>query len=131
MSSRSRLPATASASSSLATHQATLSSTRPRSRSRSSNVWVDPASLPDCGVDLSTIAGNVPDYVKRLNSNTYYSYGVGSEDCFGYEAGKAVKFVEVSIDRRLEREDRLVARTVAEVPVTKRECQVELMPGSD
>ncbi|GLB40032.1 putative thioesterase superfamily protein [Lyophyllum shimeji] len=31
------------------------------------------------------------DYVKQLNSNTYFSYGVGDEHCFGHKAGKAVR----------------------------------------
>ncbi|KAF8880791.1 HotDog domain-containing protein [Infundibulicybe gibba] len=81
--------------------------------------WVDPASLPDYG-DISSIGGNAPDYVKQLNHNTYYSYGVGDdEDCFGHKVGKAVKFVEVSVDRRLERQGRMEATTVAEIVVSK------------
>lgn len=101
-------------------------STQTHSRPRSSKVWVDPASLPDYG-DVSTIAGNAPDFVKQLNSNTYFSYGVGDEDCFGHKVGKAVKFVEVSVDRRLERQGRMEATTVAEVLVTKRMCFFSVM----
>ncbi|KAF9463199.1 HotDog domain-containing protein [Collybia nuda] len=93
-------------------------STETQSRPRLSKPWVDPASLPDYG-DVSTIGGNAPDFVKQLNSNTYFSYGVGDEDCFGHRVGKAVKFVEVSVDRRLERQGRMEATTVAEVVVTK------------
>jgi len=116
MSPRSHL-VSASASSSLATHPESLPSTH--SRSQAGEVWVDPGSLPDYGVDPSSIAGNVSDYVKRLNSNTYLSYGVGDEDCFGYKVGKGVKFVEVTVNRRQDRQDRLEATTVAEVLVTK------------
>jgi len=77
-------------------------------------------------VDPSSIAGNVPDYVKQLNSNTYLSYGVGDEDCFGYRVGKTVKFVQVNVDRRMEQQDRLESTTVAEVLVTKRESSTAL-----
>lgn len=80
--------------------------------------WVDPASLPNHG-DISSIAGNAPDYVKQLNLNTYISYGVGNEDTFGYKVGKAVKFVDISIDRKQARKGRLEATTVAELVVTK------------
>ncbi|KAL0946315.1 hypothetical protein HGRIS_012556 [Hohenbuehelia grisea] len=80
--------------------------------------WVDPASLPDYG-DVSMVGGNAPDYVKQLNQNTFFSYGVGDEDCFGHNVGKAVRFVDVSIDRRLERQGRQEATTVAEVIVSK------------
>lgn len=57
--------------------------------------------------------------MKQLNSNTYFSYGVGDEDSFGYRVGKAVNFVEVNVDRKHERHDRLVSTTVAELLVTK------------
>ncbi|KAL0581653.1 hypothetical protein V5O48_000354 [Marasmius crinis-equi] len=87
-------------------------------RPPTSKVWVDPASLPDSG-DVSTIHGNAPDYVKQLNNNTYYSYGVGDEHCFGYQVGKDVKFVDINIDRKLERQGRMEATTVAEVTVNK------------
>ncbi|KAJ3498105.1 hypothetical protein NMY22_g19633 [Coprinellus aureogranulatus] len=80
--------------------------------------WVDPASLPNYG-DTSTIAGNAPDYVKQLNYNTYIAYGVGDADCFGHAVGKSVKFVEVNINRKRERNDRLEATTIAEVAVTR------------
>ncbi|KAK1220664.1 hypothetical protein PQX77_016620 [Marasmius sp. AFHP31] len=80
--------------------------------------WVDPTSLPDSG-DISTIHGNAPDYVKQLNNNTYFSYGVGDEHCFGYQVGKDVKFVDINIDRKLERQGRMEATTVAEVTVNK------------
>jgi acyl-coenzyme A thioesterase 13 len=83
------------------------------------NVWIDPASVPHCHHD-SPIKGNAPDYVKQLNYNTYMSYGVGEEDSFGYKVGKAVRFVEVNVNKKLERQGRLEATTVAEVVVTKR-----------
>ncbi|RDB28356.1 hypothetical protein Hypma_001508 [Hypsizygus marmoreus] len=115
MSSRSH-SASASASSSMSSHATEIRShvTRPRP----GKAWVDPASLPDYG-DISSISGNAPDYVKQLNSNTYFSYGVGDEDCFGHKVGMAVKFVEVSVDRRQERQGRMEATTVAEVQVSK------------
>ncbi|KAF9269542.1 hypothetical protein L218DRAFT_915747 [Marasmius fiardii PR-910] len=90
----------------------------PPTRPPTSKVWVDPASLPDSG-DISTIQGNAPDYVKQLNNNTYFSYGVGDEHCFGYQVGKDVKFVDINIDRKLERQGRMEATTVAEVTVNK------------
>ncbi|KAG6840273.1 hypothetical protein C0991_007796 [Blastosporella zonata] len=80
--------------------------------------WIDPASLPNYG-DVTTIRGNAPDYVKQLNSNTFFSYGVGDEDCFGHKVGKGVKFVDVNIDRRQERQGRMEATTIAEVQVSK------------
>ncbi|KAF5366126.1 hypothetical protein D9757_010941 [Collybiopsis confluens] len=84
--------------------------------SSSSKAWVDPAALPNRG-DISTVRGNAPDYVKQLNYNTYFSYGVGeSEDTFGSKAGKAVRFVDVNI---IERHGRLEATTVAELMVSK------------
>ncbi|KAK0205167.1 HotDog domain-containing protein [Desarmillaria ectypa] len=83
-----------------------------------SSAWVDPASLPDHG-DVSATTGNVGDDIKRLNYNTYFSYGVGDEDCFGYQAGKDVKFVDINVDRRLEHHGRLEATTIAEVIVSK------------
>lgn len=82
--------------------------------------WVDPASLPHHG-HASFIGGNAPDYVKQLNYNTFMTYGVGEEDCFGHKVGKAVKFVDVSVNRKLERQGRLEATTTAEIEVTKRE----------
>jgi acyl-coenzyme A thioesterase 13 len=81
--------------------------------------WIDPASLPHYHHD-SLIKGNAPDYVKQLNYNTYMSYGVGEEDNFGYKVGKAVRFVEVNVNKKLERQGRLEATTIAEVVVTKR-----------
>ena len=87
----------------------------------SPKVWVDPASLPNYG-NVSSIGGNAPEYVKQLNHNTYMSYGVGGEDRFGYEVGTSVKFVEVNVNRKLERQGRLEATTVAEIKVTKRAC---------
>lgn len=120
-SSRFQLPP-ASASPSLASHEPTPASSRSSdrfdSRPPARKAWVDPASLPDYG-DVSSIGGNVPDYIKQLNSNTFFSYGVGSEDCFGHKVGKSVKFVNVSVDRRLERQGRMEATTVAEVVVNK------------
>ena len=90
------------------------------SRPRTGKAWVDPATLPHHDHE-SYIAGNTPDYVKQLNYNTFMNYGVGEEDCFGYKVGKAVRFTEVSVNRKLERQGRLEATTVAEIEVTKRE----------
>ncbi|KAJ7594095.1 HotDog domain-containing protein [Mycena floridula] len=87
-------------------------------RRRTQRVWVDPAALPDYG-DISGIEGNAPDYVKQLNYNTFCSYGVGDEDCFGHKVGKAVKFVDVSLDQVAGRQGRLEATTVAEIIVSK------------
>ena len=120
MSSRSQ---TASASG-ISTHTTAAASHvslphPPILESLSPKAWVEPASLPDYG-DISSIGGNAPEYVKRLNHNTYMSYGVGDEDRFGYEVGTSVKFVEVNINRKLERQGRLEATTVAEIKVTKR-----------
>lgn len=83
-----------------------------------SKAWVDPASLPNHG-DVSTISGNAPDYVKQLNNNTFVSYGVGNEDCFAHNVGKAVKFVEVNVNKQMEKQGRLEATTIAEVVVSK------------
>jgi acyl-coenzyme A thioesterase 13 len=47
------------------------------------------------------------------------SYGVGEEDSFGYRVGKAVRFVEVNVNKKLERQGRLEATTIAEIMVTK------------
>ena len=47
-------------------------------------------------------------------------YGVGEPYAFGYTVGKAVKFVEVNVNRNMDRKGRLEATTVAEVEVTKR-----------
>lgn len=119
MSSRLIIPSLPTASSSTQRSDR-LPSTRQNSRSHSSrtNVWVDPASLPDAG-DISTIGGNAPDYVKQLNQNTFSSYGVGHDDCFGYKVGRAVKFVDVSVDQLHHRRNRLEASTVAELVVNK------------
>ena len=89
------------------------------SRGEPSKIWVDPASLPNHG-HVSFIGGNTPDYVKQLNYNTFMCYGVGEEDCFGYKVGKAVKFAEVNVNRKLERQGRREATTIAEIEVTKR-----------
>ncbi|KAG6863355.1 hypothetical protein C0991_006494, partial [Blastosporella zonata] len=75
---------------------------------------IDPASLPNYG-NVTTIRGNALDYVKQLNSNTFFSYGVGDEDCFGHKVGKGVKFVDINIDRRQERQGRMEVTTIAEV----------------
>ncbi|TFK31518.1 HotDog domain-containing protein [Crucibulum laeve] len=88
------------------------------SNSGSTKAWVDPVSLPNYG-DVSSIAGNAPDYVKQLNYNTFIAYGVGEEDSFGHKVGRAVKFVEVNVNRKLERQGRLEATTIAELEVTK------------
>ncbi|KAF8057017.1 HotDog domain-containing protein [Lyophyllum atratum] len=110
--------ATTSSMSALSTNTHSHVPSHVPSRRPSGKAWVDPASLPDHG-DVSTIRGNAPDYVKQLNSNTYFSYGVGDEHCFGHKVGKTVKFVDVSIDRIQERQGRMEATTIAEVQVTK------------
>ncbi|KAK7449309.1 hypothetical protein VKT23_013452 [Stygiomarasmius scandens] len=116
--SASGLSLTHSSSASISPAPST-SSNRPRPSSSSDRkAWVDPASLPDQG-DISSVSGNAPEYVKQLNYNTYFSYGVGAEDSFGYQVGREVKFVDVSIDRKLERQGRLEATTIAEVTVNK------------
>ena len=92
---------------------------RPSNAGKRQKTWVDPASLPYCG-DISSITGNAPDYVKQLIYNTYITYGVGNDDCFGSKVGRAVKFVEVNIRRKQDRKDRLEATVVAELEVTKR-----------
>lgn len=89
------------------------------SRTPPSKAWVDPASLPTYN-HTSSIAGNVPDYVKQLNYNTFMCYGVGEPDSFGYKVGRAVKFVEVNVNRKMDRNERLEATTIAEIEVTKR-----------
>ena len=91
----------------------------PEPQRPSSQAWIDPANLPNHH-HQSSIAGNVPDYVKKLNYNTYMSYGVGEADSFGYKVGKAVKFVEVNMNRLKDHSKRLEATTVAEIEVTKR-----------
>ncbi|TFK71131.1 hypothetical protein BDN72DRAFT_765498 [Pluteus cervinus] len=116
--------ASASTAVSVSSHATAIPGSHPpeyqqRSAPSSSSVWVDPASLPDYGDDVSSIRGNAPDYVKQLNSNTYFSYGVGDEDCFGHKVGKSVRFVEVNVDRQLERQGRMEATTIAEVVVSK------------
>ena len=103
-----------SLSSDLASHDH-LPSSAPREKA-----WVDPAALPHYG-HASAISGNAPDYVKQLNYNTFMCYGVGQDDSFGYQVGKSVKFVEVNVNRKRDRNERLEATTIAEVTVTKRE----------
>lgn len=93
-------------------------SSKDSAQSQPQKHWVDPATLPNYG-DASTIAGNAPDYVKQLNYNTYIAYGVGDPECFGHGVGKSVKFVEVNINRKHERNGRLEATTIAEVKVTR------------
>ena len=83
-----------------------------------SKPWIDPHSMPDSG-DISEVAGNAPDVVKRLTNNTFASYGVGDEGSFAYTVGRAVKFVEVKVDRKEGRGGRLEATTVCEVVVGK------------
>lgn len=86
----SRLQSSAGATVSLSpvssTSNSQVSTTRSQRTplSQPAKAWVDPASLPDYG-DITAIEGNAPDYVKQLNSNTYFSYGVGDEDCFGHK----------------------------------------------
>ncbi|KAJ7743902.1 HotDog domain-containing protein [Mycena maculata] len=82
--------------------------------------WVEPAALPDdSDVDIASIGGTAPDYVKQLACNTFYAYGVGDPDAFGYAVGRATRFIDISVDRRMERAGRLEATTVAELTVTR------------
>ncbi|KAJ7258152.1 HotDog domain-containing protein [Mycena rebaudengoi] len=107
-------------SSRLHTPLPTPASTAGPSKRAPPKAWVDPASLPhDDDVDVSTISGNAPPYVKQLACNTFYSYGVGDRDTFGYEVGRATKFVKMDIDRSVEKAGRLEATVVAEVKVTR------------
>lgn len=85
------------------------------SRLAGSRSWVDPASLPRYG-DASQIAGNAPDYVKQLSSNTLGSYGVGEPDCFAHTAGRAIKITNIDLNPR---GDKWEAITVCEVTVNK------------
>ncbi|KAJ7097462.1 HotDog domain-containing protein [Mycena epipterygia] len=97
------------------------SSRQHQPQSGAARPWIDPAALPhDRAVDVSSIGGNAPDYVKQLTGNTFYAYGVGSaRDSFGYAVGRATRFVDMSIHRSMERAGRLEATTIAEVEVTK------------
>ncbi|KAH0581131.1 hypothetical protein J132_04705 [Termitomyces sp. J132] len=108
----------ASSSSSISDFDTHLHASRPPNYRPPGKAWIDPASLPHYG-EVKHIRGNAPEYVKQLNSNTFFSYGVGDEDCFGHKVGKNVKFVDVNIDRRQERQGRMEATTIAEVQVTK------------
>ncbi|THH19523.1 hypothetical protein EW146_g1660 [Bondarzewia mesenterica] len=81
--------------------------------------WVDPNAMPDCGGDISDVAGNAPDRVKRLTNNTFAWYGVGDQDCFAHSVGRAVKFVQVNVGRRQGAGGRLESTTVCEVVVGK------------
>ncbi|KAF7289912.1 4HBT domain-containing protein [Mycena indigotica] len=82
--------------------------------------WVDPSALPDdVDVDVGLIRGSAPDHVKQLVCNTFYSYGVGEPDVFGYGLGRATRFVQISVDPSVERGGRMEAVTVAEVTITK------------
>jgi len=85
------------------------------SRLAGAQAWVDPASLPQYG-DASQIAGNAPDYVKQLSSNTLGSYGVGDPDCFAYSAGRAIRITRVDVNRTGNRWE---ACTISEVTVNK------------
>lgn len=89
----------------------------------SERAWVDPALLPDdANTDISSITGSAPDYVKQLVCNTFYSYGVGTDpSTFGYAVGRATRFVDVSVERSMEKLGRLEGTTVAELTVTKGE----------
>ena len=95
-----------------------MSLIEPRLGSRSA--WVDPASLPQYG-DASTIAGNAPDYVKQLTSNTLGAYGVGDTESFAYSVGRGIRLAEVNLERR---GDKWEATTVAEVTVSKGDTDI-------
>ncbi|KAF7360753.1 4HBT domain-containing protein [Mycena venus] len=82
---------------------------------------IHPATLPnDPEVDITCIAGNAPTHIKRLTCNTLLAHGFGTDPtAFGYHVGRAIRFVEMSIERNIDRADRLEATTIAEVTVTK------------
>ena len=90
----------------------------PAPRPKATRSWVDPALLPS-HAHPSPIGGSAPEWVKELNYNTLMHYGVGPQDAFGAQVGKALRFVDVSVQRRGNGE-RMEATTVAEVGVTKR-----------
>ncbi|KAJ7131816.1 HotDog domain-containing protein [Mycena crocata] len=86
----------------------------------SAKAWVEPAALPDAyAVNVSAIGGSAPSYIKQLVCNTFYAYGVGDHDAFGYALGRSTQFVEMSVNECTERAGRVEATTVAEVVVTK------------
>lgn len=87
--------------------------------SSSRRFWVIPEELPDSTSIISETAGNVSDYIKRLNVNTFAAYGVGSDDCFAHEVGRKVKFTNVDVDKKGKREGRVESTTIAEVVVDK------------
>nr|GAT42742.1 predicted protein [Mycena chlorophos] len=100
----------------------TLSSPQPhpQRQPRKEKAWVDPTALPDdLDVDVALIGGSAPEYVKQLVCNTFYSYGVGEPDVFGYAVGRATRFVEMSVEPAPDRAGKMEATTVAEVTVTK------------
>lgn len=124
MSSRHQVAATASSTLGLSTLATDIESHASCSlpltpHTQPVKAWVDPASVPHSRHE-SPIKGNAPDYVKQLNYNTFMFYGVGEDDSFGYRVGKAVRFVEVNVNKKLERQGRLEATTIAEIVVTKR-----------
>ncbi|KAF5325291.1 hypothetical protein D9619_009541 [Psilocybe cf. subviscida] len=88
------------------------------SSSSEKKAWVNPASLPT-HPHPTFIGGNAPEYVKQLNYNTFMAYGVGEEESFGFRVGRAVRFTEVNVNRKMERQGRLEATTIAEVEVVK------------
>ncbi len=72
----------------------------PASRSaRKARSWVDPALLPP-HAHPTPIGGSAPEWVKELNYNTLMHYGVGPQDAFGARVGRALRFVDVSVQRR-------------------------------
>ncbi|KAI0267333.1 Thioesterase/thiol ester dehydrase-isomerase [Gloeopeniophorella convolvens] len=79
--------------------------------------WVDPQALPDSEYNIGDIAGNVPDYAKRLACNTFVSYGIGSEDAFG--VWKAFRVTEMTTQRNVRHGDRLEAVVTCELVVQK------------
>ncbi|KAI0316644.1 HotDog domain-containing protein [Amylostereum chailletii] len=89
--------------------------THPAGPTQPNNAWVDPESLPDCEAVVTRIGGSASERTKRLVCNTFAAYGVGGDDTFGAEVGKAVRFIEVDLGgkgRYLE------ARVVCELAVT-------------
>ncbi|TRM69198.1 HotDog domain-containing protein [Schizophyllum amplum] len=109
---------TASAAVSIPSSSTSSHYSRSAKSTSSRRAWVEPAALPNYG-DISLITGNAPDYVKQLTCNTFYGYGVGEGDAFGSAVGHAVRFKEISIDRKLEKQGRFEATTVADLLVTK------------
>ncbi|KAI0267332.1 HotDog domain-containing protein [Gloeopeniophorella convolvens] len=79
--------------------------------------WVDMQALPDSGYSVDNIAGNAPEYAKRLACNTLASYGFGREDAFG--VGKASKITEMATQSSARHRDRLEIIVACELVVQR------------